>query len=151
MITFKKTNATDADFLKLVKLLDAGLKVTDGDDHNFYDQFNKVDSIKHTIVAYFGKEAVGCGAFKAFDDYTVEIKRMYTNPTHRGKGIGKQILLQLEKWAKDLGYISSVLETGKNQVQALKFYPAANYKVIDNYAQYIGVENSVCFGKKLEY
>lgn len=150
MITFKKTDASDPDFLKLVKSLDVGLKITDGEDHNFYDQFNKVDNIKHTIVAYFDNEAVGCGAFKAFDDYTVEIKRMYTDTNFRGKGIAKQILILLEQWAKDLGYLSAVLETGKNQVEALMFYPSANYEVIENYAQYIGVENSVCFGKKLE-
>ncbi|WP_306415945.1 hypothetical protein [Fulvivirga ulvae] len=35
MITLKRTDSTNADFVALVKLLDADLKVRDGEEHDF--------------------------------------------------------------------------------------------------------------------
>ena len=35
-----RTDAKNSDFLRLISELDAYLKITDGDDHEFYNQFN---------------------------------------------------------------------------------------------------------------
>ena len=43
------------------------------------------------FVAYLGDEAVGCGALALFDGYG-EVKRMYTRPAARGRGVGKALL-----------------------------------------------------------
>lgn len=74
------------------------------------------------IVAYENNHAVSCGAIKAFDVTTMEAKRMYTLPDNRGKGIATQILIELEKWAKELGYKKCILETGKKQPDAIQLY-----------------------------
>jgi putative acetyltransferase len=150
MIKFVKTNAENADFLALVKRLDATLKITDGVDHVFYSQFNKVDNIKHILVAYDNKVPVGCGAIKAYSDTSMEVKRMFVDETKRGEGLGLEILTRLEKWAAQLGCDSCILETGKRQVDAIALYKKAGYAVIENYGQYSGVENSVCFEKKIK-
>jgi len=150
MIKFVKTNAENADFLALVKRLDATLKITDGVDHIFYSQFNKVDNIKHILVAYENKVPVGCGAIKAYSDTCMEVKRMFVDETKRGEGLGLEILTRLEKWAAQLGCDSCILETGKRQVDAIALYKKAGYAVIENYGQYSGVENSVCFEKKIK-
>ena len=150
MIKFVKTNAKNADFLSLVKRLDAALKITDGVDHIFYSQFNKVDNIKHILVAYDDKVPVGCGAIKAYSDTCMEVKRMFVDETKRGEGLGLEILTRLEKWAAQLGCDSCILETGKRQVDAIALYKKAGYAVIENYGQYSGVENSVCFEKKIK-
>ena len=150
MIKFVKTNAENADFLALVKRLDAALKITDGVDHIFYSQFNKVDNIKHILVAYDDKVPVGCGAIKAYSDTCMEVKRMFVDETKRGEGLGLEILTRLEKWAAQLGCDSCILETGKRQVDAIALYKKAGYAVIENYGQYSGVENSVCFEKKIK-
>ena len=150
MIKFVKTNAKNADFLSLVKRLDAALKITDGVDHIFYSQFNKVDNIKHILVAYDDKVPVGCGAIKAYSDTCMEVKRMFVDETKRGEGLGLEILTRLEKWAAQLGCDSCILETGKRQVDAIALYKKAGYNVIENYGQYSGVENSVCFEKKIK-
>lgn len=150
MIKFVKTNAKNADFLSLVKRLDAALKITDGVDHIFYSQFNKVDNIKHILVAYDDKVPVGCGAIKAYSDTCMEVKRMFVDETKRGEGLGLEILTRLEKWAAQLGCDSCILETGKRQVDAIALYKKAGYTVIENYGQYSGVENSVCFEKKIK-
>ena len=45
MLNLVRTNSTHPDFISLIRDLDAYLSITDGDDHAFYDQFNKVDKI----------------------------------------------------------------------------------------------------------
>lgn len=150
MIELVRTNSKNNDFINLVKQLDAYLKITDGDEHDFYNQFNSIDVISHVVVAYLNNKPVGCGALKQYDDNSVEIKRMYTTKEARGKGVATEILKELENWTKELGIASCILETGIRQIEAVQFYKKNSYKVIANYGQYIGVENSVCFKKIVE-
>jgi GNAT superfamily N-acetyltransferase len=144
-----RTDSENPDFKSLVKALDAYLKITDGDEHDFYNQFNNIDVIKHTVVAFENDKAVGCGAFKTFDDTSVEIKRMYTKPEARKLGVASTILLELESWAKEMGFESAVLETGTRQIEAVNFYRKNGYDVTPNYGQYENVLNSLCFKKML--
>ena len=135
MITTKRTNSVNNDFQTLVKELDADLKTRDGEEHDFYHQFNKTDMIQHTVVAYSPE--------------TMEVKRMFVPPQHRGKGIASIVLKELENWCKELGYKKCVLETGKKQPEAIELYKKNRYKIVPNYGQYENVENSVCFEKEL--
>jgi GNAT superfamily N-acetyltransferase len=144
-----RTNSENTDFVALVKELDAYLKIVDGDDHDFYNQYNNIDVLKHTVVFYEEGIAVGCGAIKSFNEESMEVKRMYVNPEYRGGGIAQQILEELEKWTHELGYKCTILETGKRQVEAVRFYQKSKYKIIPNYGQYQGIENSICFQKRL--
>ena len=150
MYRLERTNAENADFVVLVKLLDAGLKETDGDEHDFYNQFNGLASIKHALVLYNDDKAVACGAFKVYDSDTVEIKRMYVAEEARGQGLSKKVLAALEEWASEIGYKSTVLETGKRQVAAIGLYESAGYNIIPNYGQYENMENSLCFEKNIK-
>jgi len=144
-----RTNSENKDFKALVKQLDAYLAVTDGDDHSFYDQFNKLDNIKYVVVAYDNDVPLGCGSIKEFNTHTVEIKRMYTSPKSRSKGIASQLLLELEQWAAELSYSKCILETGIRQVEAIGLYKKNGYTLIPNYGQYIDVKDSKCFEKDL--
>lgn len=148
-IDIKRTNASDQDFISLVKELDAFLKVSDGDEHDFYDQYNHLDDIKYVVLVYINGKAVACGAIKAFDSDTMEIKRMYTKSSHRGQGLATAVLKELEKWATELHYSKCILETGTRQTEAIHLYQKNNYTIIPNYGQYADVENSVCFEKAL--
>ncbi|MEZ4792275.1 MAG: GNAT family N-acetyltransferase [Gelidibacter sp.] len=149
MIKIKRTDSTNSGFIGLVQLLDADLKIRDGVEHDFYHQFNAIVDIKNCIVLYEDETPIGCGAIKLYDEKTIEIKRMYVLPEHRGKGIAVRILFELEIWAQELGFSKCILETGFKQPEAIALYKKAGFKIIPNYGQYIGVENSVCFGKKL--
>ena len=150
MIKIKRTDSNNQDFIELVKYLDSELAKRDGSDHSFYAQFNKVDKIKFVVIAFDNNKPVGCGAIKEFSEKTVEIKRMYTLPESRGKAIATMILEELEKWAKELSCEKCVLETGKRQPEAIGLYNKNGYKLIPNYGQYAGIENSVCFEKELK-
>jgi putative acetyltransferase len=150
MITLIRTHSENPDFISLVRLLDADLAERDGaTDHSFYAQFNKIAAIKHVVVAYEDNNPVGCGAIKEQDAGAMEVKRMYVSPEGRNKGIATKILTELEVWAHELGYLRCVLETGKRQPEAIELYKKNGYNIIPNYGQYIGIENSVCFEKKI--
>ena len=150
MIKLIKTEAGNPEFQQLVALLDEDLKIRDGDDHAFYAQFNKTVKLRNVIVCYVDDKAVGCGAFREFEPGKVEIKRMYVLPAYRGRVLASAILLELETWAADLNYAATILETGKNQPEAINLYKKAGYTLTGNYGQYQNVENSVCMKKYIE-
>jgi putative acetyltransferase len=150
MLKIIRTDSNNEDFRELVALLDADLSVRDGAEHSFYAQFNKIDLIRNVVVIYLDDFTVGCGAFKKYDDQTVEIKRMYVREENRGKGIAVEVLRELESWAAELNFTFAVLETGLKQPEAIRLYEKSGYKVIPNYGQYEGVENSVCMKKSLK-
>lgn len=114
MIRIIRTDSDNTDFIELVKYLDADLAERDGNEHSFYAQFNKIDKIKHAVVAYENDQPIGCGAIKELSPGAMEIKRMYTFPEYRGKGIAGKVLAELEKWASELSFEKCMLETGKN-------------------------------------
>lgn len=149
MLRLLRTNSTHADFIELVKHLDAELAERDGKDHSFYAQFNKIDLIRYAVVVYENNTPIACGAIKEFAAQIMEVKRMFTLPNHRGKGIAGKVLNELEDWAAELSYTKCVLETGKRQPEAIQLYQKSGYNIIPNYGQYAGVENSVCFEKNL--
>jgi len=149
MITLKRTDSEDQDFILLVKSLDEYLAITDGEEHSFYNQYNSIDALRHVVVAYEKDRSTGCGAMKQYDTQTMEIKRMYTLPEIRGKGIATQILMELENWTREMSLSRCLLETGKRQTEAIALYKKHGYEVIPNYGQYLGMKNSVCFEKRL--
>lgn len=149
MLTFLRTNSTHQDFITLVRQLDVELATIDGEEHDFYAQYNKIDKINHVIVAYENKLPIACGAIKQFSENAMEVKRMYTLASYRGKGIASGVLIQLEKWAAEMNYSHCRLETGIRQPDAIRLYGKNGYLPIPNYGQYAGVENSRCFEKKL--
>lgn len=144
-----RTNTKNKDFINLVKELDAYLKITDEDEHDFYNQFNSIDVLKEVVVTYVDEVAVGCAAIKKIDNTIVEVKRMFVLKENRGSGVAQKLLHELEGWAIELGYTKCVLETGIRQIGAVKFYKKCTYKVTPNYGQYIGMKNSVCFEKEI--
>lgn len=149
MIHLLRTDSNHPDFISLVQYLDADLAERDGKDNLFYSQFNKIDTIRHAVVAYEDGKPMGCGAIKEYSPGSMEVKRMYTLPDSRGKGVASLVLKELERWAAELAYQKCILETGKRQPEAIGLYRKSGYKVIPNYGQYAGIENSVCFEKEL--
>lgn len=150
MIHCIRTNAENSDFKELVDALDAELRIIDGEDHLFYAQLNKTAGIRYVIVAYKDNTAVGCGALREYGEETMEVKRMYVQTGHRGKGVAFGVLSELEKWAAELQYKKCILETGNKQIAAINLYQKSGYNRIENFGKYQGIGKSVCFEKLLE-
>jgi len=149
MVQISRTNNNNPDFRSLVGELDAELAIRDGDDHDFYHQFNSIESIPYVVLATINGRPVGCGALKPFDETSVEVKRVYTPPSERGKGVARAVMQGLETWANELGFQHCILETGINQPEAIALYKILGYMPMPNYGQYQGIEMSYCFKKEV--
>ena len=82
------------------------------------------------LVAYLDAVAVGCGGLQALDPETAEVRRIYLAAGARGRGIGRQLLEELERRARDLGYQRVLLTTGDAQPEALGLFQSAGYEEI---------------------
>jgi len=149
MLRIVRTDSSNKDFQELVALLDAGLKIIDGDDAPFFAQFNKIDNINHVVVVYSEGKAVGCGAIKEYEPGTIEIKRMFVREENRGQGVAVALLGELELWASELGFKTAILETGIKMKPAVQLYQKCGYQKMPNYGQYENVAASVCMKKDL--
>ena len=150
MLKINRTNSENPDFRSLIKQLDADLNSRYGIIQEAYDKHNKIERIDTVVIAYYYNKPVGCACFKEFSANTVEVKRMFVNEGLRGKKIGTQLLSELEAWATELNYLSAVLETGKQQPEAIALYRKSGYDIIENYGQYKGMKNSICMSKQLK-
>lgn len=149
MIKLVRTDSFNKDFIDLVQQLEKDLARRDGRDYSFNNPFNGIDIIKHVVIAYEHDEPVACGALIEFQLNTMEIKYMFTIPTHRGKGIASMVLLELEDWAKGMTYNKCVLEMGIKQPEAIALYLKHGYRKIPNYKQYEKTYDRICCEKDL--
>ena len=149
MISIIRTTSLHPDFCQLVKLLDEELWARYNDVQAQYDKHNKVDNNATVVIAYEKDQPVGCACLKQFDSDTIEVKRMFVKPQHRGKGIAYAILHELERWSAALSFKKIILETGDKQPEAIGLYKKSGYTLIENYGPYIGMSTSVCLGKAL--
>lgn len=151
MVQLVRSDSRNKDFMQLVEALDKDLSQRDGEDHAYYAPLNQIQNINQVVVAYYDSKAMACGGLKQYSSEAVEIKRMYTAPDGRRKGLASLVLKELEAWALELDYKKCVLETGKRQPEAIALYHKNGYKPITNYGPYSEMENSVCFEKVIFY
>jgi len=109
------------------------------------------------LVAYLNGEPVACGGWRTLSHFTdagvaedvAEIKRMYSVPTARGKGTAQALLAALEESARESGMHRMVLETGRRQPEAIRFYEKCGYEQIANYGYYKDEADCVSFCRDL--
>jgi GNAT superfamily N-acetyltransferase len=85
------------------------------------------------LVAYAGREPVGIGALRGLDRSTGEIKRMYVDPGHRGTGVGRRLLDELEEHARQRGFDAVRLDTHDRLIEANQLYSSRGYRRIEDY------------------
>lgn len=54
---------------------------------------------------------IACGALRELDSQTCELKRIFIRPTHRRRGLGRQITVDLMERARSIGYTGVRLDT----------------------------------------
>jgi GNAT superfamily N-acetyltransferase len=97
-----------------------------------------------------GGVTVGGGAFRRYDDVTAELKRVWTAPAHRRRGISRRVLAELERLAAAAGYRRVHLTTGSRQPEASALYRGSGYVPLPGTARvYAGGAYDVGFEKHL--
>lgn len=75
-----------------------------------------------------GDQWVGCAALKQLDEHTCELKRMYIQPTYRGRGLADQLMEQALTTGRDLGYQIMKLDSLRRLTPALKLYQRFGFR-----------------------
>jgi putative acetyltransferase len=145
MIICKRTTVSDPHFLQMVQELDHYLQTLYGEIQTDFNPFNTLKPIPYALVAYDYHVPVGCGAMKEFDPNTMELKRMYVKESYRGRGIGKALIQELEKWSMELNHTRCILETGPWQKEAIALYQKSGYNEIPKFGPYVNMDFSICF------
>jgi putative acetyltransferase len=97
--------------------------------------------------------AVGCGGVALFDDYA-EVKRMYTRPAARGRGVAKALLCRIEDEVRAADKSILRLETGTYQQEAVGLYERMGFRPRGPFGPYAAmpacnIETSQFFEKAL--
>jgi GNAT superfamily N-acetyltransferase len=87
------------------------------------------------FVAVDGDELVGCAGWRAHGE-DAELKRMYTAPVARGRGVARRMLATIEESARADGRKRLILETGDKQPEAISLYESSGYRRIEDFGYY---------------
>ncbi|MCR5737107.1 MAG: GNAT family N-acetyltransferase [Eubacterium sp.] len=154
-IEFVRCSGTNEDFIENCQLLDMDLDRRVGKviKREKYEQFNQLDEIKEVVVVYVAGKAAGAGAIREYQyndiDNATELKRVFVRDKFQGKGIGTKLVLELIKWAKELGYKKMILETGELLQESCHVYRKVGFNEIENYGPYVSMPESLCMMKEL--
>ena len=100
------------------------------------------------LVAYAGDELVGCAGWRAHGT-DAELKRMFTTPAARGRGVARKVLTAIEESARERGCKRVILETGDKQPEAIALYTKCGYERIEDFGYYKGEDGVRSFAKVL--
>ena len=102
------------------------------------------------LVGYLDAVAVASGGWRRHPDGSAEIKRMFVADRVRGVGVGRRLLLELERAAWRAGARRVVLNTGYRQQVAIRFYEAAGYARSERrFGFYAGTRGAHFYAKEL--
>ena len=82
------------------------------------------------LIGLIDKKIIACGRLHLNSPYEAQIRYMAVDDYHRGKGIGKQVVEELESYAK-LKKIDSIILNARDH--AIRFYEKSGYKVVGPY------------------
>jgi DNA-binding MarR family transcriptional regulator/GNAT superfamily N-acetyltransferase len=82
------------------------------------------------VVAFLHGEPVGSGALKFHGRRPAELKRMWVAPQARGLGLGRRLLVELERLAVEHGVRTLRLETNKSLVEAIALYRSSGWREV---------------------
>jgi GNAT superfamily N-acetyltransferase len=88
------------------------------------------------VVLMDGPMTASGGGYSRFTASTCEVKRMWTSPLYRRRGLATRVLRTLEDAAREAGYTHLILETGPRQPGALELYAERGYRRIEVYGHY---------------
>lgn len=145
-----RTTSDNPDFQNLASELDDELCRIYNTKKEDYEEYNRITGLPTVVLAYENGLAIACGCFKQFDMQRIELKRMFVKPEFRGKGLASMMAAELEKWAVELGYQTTILETGIGQPEAIALYRKLGYADIPHFGEFPEESRSVCLGKDLE-
>jgi len=106
-----------------------------------YAEFDEHDTpeTKYIVVVDDYLPVATCRLY-AIDSERVMLGRIVVLPEYRHQGLGALVVAEAEKWAKELGYRTAVVESRDNKI---RFYETMGY--VADYSQKIVGETFTCY------
>ncbi len=94
-------------------------------------------------------ELLGVGALRKLDSEHAELKSMHTLAKSRGLGIGKEMVVHIENFARTQGIKRMSLETGAHEPfkPARELYKSLGYQECKAFGDYVLTEDNTCMTK----
>lgn len=137
------------DFRTLAALLDEYYFTLVGDIQLKYAEPNRPENMNALAVVYEGETPIACGAWKAVDSETAEIKRIFVLPQFRRRGVAGALIRALEENVAATGRRKLILETAVDTSGSHALYFSLGYQLRDYYGSPAGAENCLCFHKEI--
>jgi putative acetyltransferase len=136
-LTIRQESPSQPDVIALIAALDALMaSLYPAESNHLLDLAALSDPAVTFLVVRDEDEVIGCGAFVRDPGGWGEVKRMYLRPDRRGRGIGKRMLAELEKAARESGLNLMRLETGIHNTEALALYRRAGFVACEAFGDY---------------
>ena len=142
-------SSDSADFRNLAALLDAYYFTLVGDIQFKYAEPNRPENMNTLLVAYEAGIPIACGAWKAVDADTAEIKRIFVLPQYRRRGVAGALIRALEDDVRTTGRRKLILETAVDTSGSHALYVSLGYQLREYYGSPAGAENCLCFHKEI--
>lgn len=136
-------NATEKSLLQLFLKYDDFMIDFLGDDKNLYSRYDENEGIEKAWVVNCEGSPIGCVAFRRKDETVGEVKRLYIEKNYRGRGISKELLKKVEKYAKGQGCETLFLDTRITLEPAVSLYRSYGFEMIFQQDLYIQMEKKI--------
>ncbi len=94
-------------------------------------------------------EYIGCVAVRKITNEVAELKRMYVQPAHQNKGVGKKLLEAAIIIAQNCNYKFIRLDTLNTMLPAIHFYKKNGFYTINSYYNN-PIETAIYFERKIQ-
>jgi putative acetyltransferase len=101
----------------------------DGEMSRLRDVFSETKRNAFWVVET-GDEIIGMFGIESRSDDSTELRRMYLDRRHRGRGIAQRMLQCAETRARELGFAKLILSTAEVQKAAIIFYRKSGYMLV---------------------
>ena len=128
-------DSTDGGALVARAMADLAQRYGGGGDQTPVDPAQFVPPAGEFLVGYLDGVPVACGGWRG-NGTDAEVKRMYTAPDARHRGIASAVLRALEDSARRYGRRRMILETGPAQPEAIALYEKLGYHRIEDFGHY---------------
>ena len=102
-------------------------------------EFDDTPQTKYIVVVDDYLPVATCRLY-AIDETSVMLGRIVVLPEYRHQGLGTKVVKEAEKWAKELGFKTAVVESRENKIP---FYETLGYEA--DYSRTIVGETFTCY------
>ena len=103
------------------------------------------DGTRYIVLLDDGYPIGTCRFYELTPD-SVTLGRVVVLPEYRGKKLGAKVVIETEKWIKELGYKQIIIDS---RTEVVGFYEKLGYKIIDGNIKQNSVFECVCMKKTL--